>query len=58
MGPSLAGALEGGGGPVRRVSGRFYVMVVHAALLFRLETWVVTPAWCGPWGGLTTVRCG
>ena len=32
-----------------RVSGIFSKAVVQAVLLFRLETWLLTPAWDRPW---------
>ena len=36
-----------------RVPGMFFKEVMQAVLLLGEETWVMNPAWAGPWGGST-----
>ena len=45
-------------GADNRTTGRFYMEVVQAVLLFGSKTWVLTPDWRTPSQGSTTRRHG
>ena len=41
-----------------RVSGMFFKAVVQVVLILGSETWVLTPAWYGPWEAFKTGSTG